>query len=133
MKPSRSLFFIAHGLGGAIVLETIRRSHSCKSYQSHLHSIYESTSGVMFFDVPHGGVDPQRQLWSTLERAIKVQDFKIKEEIIRTLLPSPKQFKELRDIFYLLGRENDWRIFSFQEQQEDHSTNDEQVGDPRGS
>lgn len=53
----RLIFFICHGLGGIIVKKALIYSSMSKSSKvSHLHSIFTSTFGLIFFGTPHKGV-----------------------------------------------------------------------------
>ncbi|KAK3380832.1 hypothetical protein B0H63DRAFT_397379 [Podospora didyma] len=58
-NPSRPVIFVAHSLGGIVVKEMLRRSSGCQLYQPHLHDIFLSTRGIVFFGIPHGGADPR--------------------------------------------------------------------------
>lgn len=112
---SRQVLFIAHSLGGIVVKEMLRRSNGCQSSQPHLHGIFGSTIGVVFFGTPHSGVPrgfPQR----VAETIIKITGFQVNEQILNTLLPSSERLKELRDEFHLMAHARKWFIHSFQEQ-----------------
>jgi pimeloyl-ACP methyl ester carboxylesterase len=115
-EPSKPLLLIAHSLGGIIVKEALRRSRGCEEYQSHLCSIYESTSGIIFFGTPHGGADPRGPIQHIAEKVMKVAGFSANEQIVNTLLPSAERLKELRDEFGPMVRQKRWIIYSFQEQ-----------------
>jgi hypothetical protein len=115
-EPSRPLLFIAHSLGGIVVKEALRRSRGCEMYQSHLRSIYKSTSGIIFFGTPHGGADPRGLIQHIAEKCIRAAGFLVNEQIINTLLPSSERLKELREEFGPMARQKKWIIYSFQEQ-----------------
>jgi hypothetical protein len=115
-EPSRLLLLIAHSLGGIIVKEALRRSRGCEIHQSHLHSIYESTSGIVFFGTPHGGADPRGLLQHIAEKIIRTVGFSVNEQIVNMLLPSSERLRELRDEFGPMARQKNWTIYSFQEQ-----------------
>jgi pimeloyl-ACP methyl ester carboxylesterase len=115
-EPSRPLLLIAHSLGGIIVKEALRQSRGCEKHQSHLYSIYESTSGVIFFGTPHGGADPRGPIQHIAEKVMKVAGFSANEQIVNTLLPSAERLKELRDEFGPMVRQKRWIVYSFQEQ-----------------
>jgi hypothetical protein len=85
-------------------------------YQSHLRSIYESTSGIIFFGTPHGGADPRGPLQHIAEKVIRAAGFSANDQIINTLLPSAERLKELRDEFGPMVRQKNWIVYSFQEQ-----------------
>jgi hypothetical protein len=110
------LLFVAHSLGGIVVKEALRRSHGCETYQSHLRSIYNFTSGIIFLGTPHGGADPRGLIQHIMEQTIRAMGFKVNEQIISTLLPTGERLKELRDEFGPMARQRNWTIFSFQEQ-----------------
>lgn len=113
---SRPLVFVAHRLGGIVVKEALRRSRGCEIHQSHLRSIYDSTSGIVFFGTPHGGADPRGLLQHIAERIIKMMGFSVNKQIVDTLLPSSERLRELRDEFGPMARQKNWTIHSFQEQ-----------------
>jgi hypothetical protein len=115
-EPLRPLLFIAHSLGGIIVKEALRRSRGCEIYQSHLHDIFESTNGIIFFSTPHGGADPRGLLQHIAEKAIKAAGFSANEQIVNSLLPSSERLRELREDFGPMARQKNWIIYSFQEQ-----------------
>jgi hypothetical protein len=120
----RLLLFIAHSLGGIIVKEALRRSRGCEEQQNHLYSngsralrsIYESTSGIIFFGTPHGGADPRGPIQHIAEKVMKAAGFSANEQIVNTLLPSAERLKELRDEFGPMVRHKRWIVYSFQEQ-----------------
>ena len=50
----RPIIFVCHGLGGILVKKALAYSASRTSAQvAHLHSIYVSTYGILFFGTPH--------------------------------------------------------------------------------
>ena len=115
-EPLRPLLFVAHSLGGIIVKEALRRSRGCEMHQSQLHSIYESTSGILFFGTPHGGADPKGLLFSIATKAMKSLGFSVNEQVVNSLLPSSERLRELRDEFGPMARRKKWIIYSYQEQ-----------------
>lgn len=115
-QPSRPLVFVAHSLGGIVVKEALRRSHSFESHHNHLRQIYESTAAILFFGTPHGGADPRGLLEHIAEKVVKVAGFTVNEQIVNTLLPTSERLRELRDEFAPMARQNNWIIYSFQEQ-----------------
>ncbi|KAK8102552.1 hypothetical protein PG984_015698 [Apiospora sp. TS-2023a] len=114
--PTRSIMLIAHSLGGIVVKEMLRRSSMCRLGQSHLHSVFNSTTGIIFFGTPHGGSDPRGIVQSVAERLIKAVGFTVNQQIVDTLLPSSERLRELRDEFAPLASQQGWAIHSFQEQ-----------------
>jgi hypothetical protein len=127
LKSSRPLLFIAHSLGGIIVKEALRRSRACKQYQSHLYSIYDFASGIIFFGTPHGGSNPRQLVQYVLEQVIRVDGFKVNEQVAHTFFPSAEQLRKLCVVFGEMAREKEWIIHSFQEQGGDKSTNGQKV------
>ncbi|KAF4627618.1 hypothetical protein G7Y89_g10540 [Cudoniella acicularis] len=115
-ETSRPLLFIAHSLGGIIVKEALRRSRGCETHQSHLHSIYEFSSGIVFFGTPHSGADPRGLVLHIFEQVIRGMGFNVNDQIVNALLPSAERLKELRDEFGPMARQRNWTIYSFQEQ-----------------
>lgn len=116
VEPSRPILFIVHSLGGIVVKEMLRRSSDYYQSQTHLHNIFTSTIGVMFFGTPHSGADPRSFLHRIAERSIKALGFSVDEQIVASLLPSAERLKELRDDFGPKAHQQNWIIHSFQEQ-----------------
>lgn len=116
LEPSRPILFIAHSLGGIIVKEMLRRASGCQSDQPHLHNIFNSTIGIVFFGTPHGGADPRGFLQHVAETIVKAAGISVNEQIIKTLLPSSERLRELRDEFGPIARKQGWKIHSFQEE-----------------
>jgi len=116
VEASRPLLFIAHSLGGIVVKEALRRSRGCETHQSHLRSIYEFSSGILFFGTPHGGADPRGLVLHIFEQVIRGIGFNVNDQIVNSLLPSAERLKELRDDFGPTARQRNWIIYSFQEQ-----------------
>ena len=114
--PSRPLVFVAHSLGGIVVKEALRRSHSFESHHNHLRQIYESTAAIVFFGTPHGGADPRGLRELIAEKVVRAAGFTVNEQIVNTLLPTSERLRELRDEFAPMARQNNWIIYSFQEQ-----------------
>lgn len=115
-QPSRPLVFVAHSLGGIVVKEALRRSHSFESHHNHLRQVYESTAAIMFFGTPHGGADPRGLRELIAEKVVRAAGFTVNEQIVNTLLPTSERLRELRDEFAPMARQNNWIIYSFQEQ-----------------
>jgi len=115
-EPLRPLLFIAHSLGGIIIKEALRRSCGCEMIQSHLHNIFKSTAGIIFFGTPHGGADPRGFLQHIAEKVIKAAGFSANEQIANSLLPFSELLRELRENFGPIARQKNWIIYSFQEQ-----------------
>ena len=116
LQPSRPLVFVAHSLGGIVVKEALRRSRSFESHHSHFRQIYESTTAIMFFGTPHGGADPRGLLELIAEKLVRAAGLTVNEQIVNTLLPTSERLRELRDEFAPMARQNNWIIYSFQEQ-----------------
>ena len=115
-NPARPLVFVAHSLGGIVVKEVLRRSHGFETHHSHLRQIYESTAAILFFGTPHGGADPRGFLEHIAEQVVRAVGFTVNEQVVNTLLPTSERLRELRDEFAPMARQNDWIIYSFQEQ-----------------
>lgn len=107
---------MVHSLGGIVVKEMLRRSRGCRLGQSYLHSIFESTIGIIFFGTPHTGADPRGFLQRIFEKVIKAIRYSVNEQIVSTLLPSAERLRELRDDFGPMAQQQNWTIHSFQEQ-----------------
>ena len=115
IDASRPLLFVVHSLGGIIVKEMLRRSSGCRLAQQHLHSIFLSTIGLMFFGTPHGGADPRGFVQNIAEMAVKAIGWRVNKHIVNTLLPSSERLKELREEFGPMAQGQGWIIHSFQE------------------
>jgi hypothetical protein len=127
VESSRPLLFIGHSLGGIVIKEALRRSYSCGKYQRHLHSIYEFTTGIIFFGTPHASTDPRGPIQHVVEQLTRVEGFIANEQTDNTFLLSKEQLKELQDVFGRFARENGWTIHSFQEQYGDKALNSKKV------
>ncbi|RYP93093.1 hypothetical protein DL770_000839 [Monosporascus sp. CRB-9-2] len=115
-EPSRPILFVAHSLGGIIVKEMLRRANGCQSCQRHLHNVFDSTIGIVFFGTPHGGSDPRGFLRHVAETLIRAAGFSVNDQIVNTLLPSAERLRELRDEFGPIAHEQNWTVHSFQEE-----------------
>jgi len=115
-QPSRSLVFIAHSLEEIVVKKALRRSHDFERHHNYLHQIYESTAVIVFFETSHEEVDSRDLLELIAEKIVRAAEFAINEHIVNTLLSTSKRLRELRDEFALMTRQNNWIIYSFQEQ-----------------
>ena len=113
---SRPILFVAHSLGGIVVKEMLRRSGGCRAGQSHLHTVFESTIGIVFFGTPHGGADPRGLPQLVVERLVKMAGIRVNQHMVDTLLPSSERLRELRDEFLPIASEKRWNIHSFQEE-----------------
>jgi hypothetical protein len=116
LDPSRPVVLIAHSLGGIVVKEMLRRSSGCHPGQTHLRSIFESTTGITFFGTPHGGADPLGFPQRIIEKVIRISGWCVNDQIVNTLLPSAERLRELRDEFSPMAHQQKWIIYSFQEQ-----------------
>jgi hypothetical protein len=128
-EPSRPLIFVAHSLGGIIIKEVLRRSHSFQIYQSHLHEIYKSTIGVIFFGTPHSGADPRSLIHRIAEKVVQAAGWHFNEQVVQALLPTSERLRELRDEFSPMAHQKEWIIYSFQEQFGVPALNDKKVGE----
>jgi pimeloyl-ACP methyl ester carboxylesterase len=113
--PSRPLVFVAHSLGGLIVKEALRQSRGYES-QPHLRSVFESTSGLVFFGTPHEGADPLGLVHHVVALLTKGVGFRVNDKIVEALSPSAEYQLQLRDEFTRMIDERGWIIHSFQEQ-----------------
>lgn len=107
---------MAHNLGGIVVKELLRRSHGRAMDQSHLHDIFKSTVGIIFFGTPHRGADPRAFLRRVAEAVAKAAGFCVNEDIANMLLGRGERLGELLDEFSPLAQHCQWTIHSFQEQ-----------------
>jgi hypothetical protein len=112
-RQSKPVLFIVHSLGGIIVKEMLRRASRS---QQHLRDIFDCTIGIMFFGTPHGGADPRGVFQRITENAFKAVGFQANHQVVDTLLPSSERLRELRDEFNPMALQENWIIYSFQEQ-----------------
>jgi hypothetical protein len=120
---------LPHSLGGIVVKEALRSSHSFRNHQKHLHEIYKSTKGIIFFGTPHSGADPRSFIHHIAEKVLKATGFAVNQQIIDTLLPTSERLKELRAEFSPMAHQNDWIIYCFQERYGIPALNNNKVGD----
>jgi hypothetical protein len=114
-SPARPVLFVAHSLGGIVIKEMLRRAGGCQVRNPHLYSVFNSTTGVVFFGTPHGGADPRGLPQHVAEILVKALGMSVNEQIVNTLLPSSERLKELRDEFGPMASERNWMVHSFQE------------------
>lgn len=115
-EPLRPALFIIHSLGGIVVKEILWRLSSCHLSQIYLRGIYESTIGIIFFSTLYSGANPYGFLEHVAKKVFKAVRFTVNEQIVNTLLPLAERLKELRDEFGLIVYQQNWIIYSFQEQ-----------------
>lgn len=113
---SRPVLFVAHGLGGVIVEETLWLSRSCQMGGAQHCDIFHSTIGIVFFGTPHPGADTGHYLQRIAERSINVAGLPVDEQLINAFLPSTEHLEELAGELGPMARERKWVIHSFQEQ-----------------
>ncbi len=128
-EPSRPLLFIAHSLGGIVIKEALRRSRGCEIHHNHLRSIYNSTSSIIFFGTPHSGADPRGLIQHIAEKIARAMCFSVNEQVLNALLPSSERLRELREEFGPMARQQNWTIYSFQEQYGVQALNGKKVRD----
>jgi len=113
--PSRPLIFVAHSLGGLVVKEVLRRSRGYIN-QDDLRSVFDATTGIIFFGTPHEGADPLGTIHHVVSLLAKGVGFRVNEKIVEALSPSADQQMQLRDEFTSMIDKRGWVIHSFQEQ-----------------
>lgn len=113
----RPVLFVAHSLGGIITKEALRQASSKADHPSkaHLHDIFISTIGIVFFGTPHRGADPRGLLQHVAERAFRAVGFTVNEKIFQTLLPDSERLKQLLEEFPPLAEKMKWQIVCFRE------------------
>jgi hypothetical protein len=114
--PLRPILFIVHSLGGIVVKEMLRRARACQPGHAHLHRVFQSTLGIIFFGTPHAGADPRSLLHKLVVNFASAAGVKPNDSIVQTLLPASERLKELREVFGPMAQEENWAIHSFQEQ-----------------
>jgi hypothetical protein len=115
-ESSRPILFIVHSLGGIVVKEMLRRSSVCHLHHTHLRDVFDSTIGIMFFGISHGGADPRGLLQHIAEKVMKAAGFCVNKHIVDTLLSSSERLRELKDEFAPMADWKKWTIHSFQEE-----------------
>jgi hypothetical protein len=111
----RPLLFVVHSLGGLVVKQAIQKSRNEK-HHPHLHDIYLSLHGIIFFGTPHRGSPDDG--WGILLRNIaNAAFFDTNDSILRELNPTTGAdmldllTQDLREV----ANEKDVQITSFQE------------------
>jgi len=112
----RPVLFVAHSLGGIVVQEALRRSQECASTNTHLHSIFESAMGVLFFGTPHRGADPRNFFHHVLTASAQAFGFQVNNQIVNMLMPNAERLTKLRDEFSAMCHRRKWQVYSFQEE-----------------
>lgn len=117
-KSQQPIIFVAHSLGGIIVKQALRYSEKCKAQPANrtLGMVFDSVIGVLFFGTPHGGADPRDLNHYILQSLAGILGVRANPNTIATLLPNSAELEQLRDEFLPMARQNQWVIFSFQEQ-----------------
>jgi hypothetical protein len=112
------IIFIAHSLGGIIVKHALRYAEKCKAQRANqaLGLIVDSVIGILFFGTPHGGADPRDLNHRLLQSLAGLFGVTANPNTLVTLLPNSAELEQLRDEFLPFVRQNQWVIFSFQEQ-----------------
>ncbi|KAI0424659.1 ribonuclease-like protein p/mrp subunit [Xylaria sp. FL1042] len=115
----RPIVFICHSLGGIIVKRALVYSASrTGSHINHLHSIYVSTYGILFFGTPHQG-SGTANLATFVQRIIDVllpsKLVDSQAQLLDALKEGSEVLQEITDNFAPLMR--DLRIYFFWEQQ----------------
>jgi len=113
---SRPILFIVHSLGGIVVKEMLRSAGACQLRQAHLHLVFQSTVGIIFFGTPHAGADPRGFIHKIAENLARASGITVNDNIVQTLLPAAERLKDLRKVFGPMAQEQNWAIHSFQEQ-----------------
>ncbi|TVY80281.1 Nephrocystin-3 [Lachnellula suecica] len=97
----RPIIFVCHGFGGIIVKKALAYSASRTSaLVTHLHTIFVSTYGILFFGTPHNSTDIAR--WLTLES--EARDIQRKAQFnaaINSLETITDQFAPLMKHFHI--------------------------------
>lgn len=102
----RPIIFLCHGLGGLIVKKALIYASTCTSAKmTHLHSVFTSTFGLIFFGTPHEGIEKAR--WSLLAKGLKgvlkdrshlIASMEKRSETLQTI---SQQFSPLLKNFYV--------------------------------
>ncbi|KAI1182505.1 ribonuclease-like protein p/mrp subunit [Nemania serpens] len=115
----RPIVFICHSLGGIIVKRALVYSASrTSSHINHLHSIYVSTYGILFFGTPHQG-SGQANLAMSVQRIIDVilpsKLLDTQAQLLDALKEGSELLQEITDNFAPLMK--DIRVYFFWEQE----------------
>lgn len=124
----RPVTFVVHSLGGIVVKEMLRQSQDFQISPPHLHTVFQSTNGIMFFGTPHAGADPLGFLRGIVENVCKTVGFRVNQHIIDTLMPTSERLAELRREFGAMAVEREWKVHSFQERYGVQALNQHKVG-----
>lgn len=120
MGRPRPLVFIAHSLGGLVVREALIlccvRQEDLPN--SRFDDIFRSTSAIMFFGTPHRGADPRSLLHRLVSESAQRLGVDVNMHILDALTPNANNLqKQLNlDDFKTIAAEQDWIIYTFQEE-----------------
>lgn len=115
-QKCRPIVFIAHSLGGIVVKEALRKAQACQSLKPHLYGILKATSSIIFFGTPHGGADPRNSFHHILSASFQAVGNRVNPQIVDALMPDSERLKELREEFPVMCQEQNWLVYSFQEE-----------------
>ncbi|KAK5652462.1 hypothetical protein OQA88_10506 [Cercophora sp. LCS_1] len=115
-NKQRPLLFVAHSLGGIVVKEALRQAERHGPSKPHLHQIYESTIGILFFGTPHRGGNVPSFPAAPILGLIGRITHKINDNTLQDLQPDSQMLEQLRTEFPKLCRAKKWMIYSFQEE-----------------
>ena len=94
----RPIIFICHGLGGIVVKKALAYSAGRTSRKvEHLHSIFVSTYGIMFFGTPHEGIESTS--WPLMARTYNTIAGMTPDQIIMPITKSSEMLQNITDEF----------------------------------
>ena len=112
----RPILFVCHGLGGILVKKALAYSSTRTSKNvAHLHSIFVSTYGILFFGTPHHGADTKFWLKSKTEAQIVVRGSSLGEsQLLSVIQRDSEPLQAVNEQFSSLMKQ--FRIFFFWEE-----------------
>ncbi|KAH8422390.1 uncharacterized protein LDX57_000147 [Aspergillus melleus] len=114
----RPIIFLCHSLGGIIVKRALIYSESRKAKKSeHIHSIFVSTYGIMFFGTPHHG-SSKAILANYVQRMVDVLPSKVVDtdsQLLEALREGSEILQDITDNFQ--PKMKSFHVFFFWEQE----------------
>ena len=115
-EQKRPILFIVHSLGGLVTKVALRKARDCLSTKPHIHQIYGSTSGLIFFGTPHRGADPRNFFHHMLSALGPILGVQVNNRIVNALMPEDERLAEWGAEFLTMCHERKWLVYSFQEE-----------------
>ena len=94
----RPIIFVCHGLGGIVVKKALAYSAGRTSKKvEHLHSIFVSTYGILFFGTPHEGIG--KTSWPLMAQIHRHNASTTSSELLSPIAKSSEMLQNITDEF----------------------------------